>query len=231
MEAVKGESGKPEGPSASRREFFARGLGALAGGVALAAVSSGAERRAFAQRPPGALPEKLFISRCVKCGQCGRACPYKAIQMSEPGSGVAPGTPYIMARSIPCYMCQDIPCVPPCPSGALDPTLTDISKARMGLAALTGRETCIALQGLRCEACYTACPIMDKAITLETRVNERTGRHVVFEPVVHSDACTGCGKCEHACILDQTAIRVMSIATVKGELGAHYRFGWMEQGL
>ena len=46
---------------------------------------------------------------------------------------VALGTPYFNARDVPCEMCDDIPCVKACPTGALDPALKDINKARMGL--------------------------------------------------------------------------------------------------
>ena len=45
----------------------------------------------------------------------------------------------------------------------------------------------------------------------------------------HSDACTGCGKCERACVLETTAIRVMPFELAKGELGHHYRWGWKEK--
>ncbi len=205
------------------------GVAAMAGLLAIAGSAEPA--RGWIQRPPGALPGAAFSSRCIKCGQCLRACPYNAIRMAEPGSGAAPGTPYLAARDVPCYMCADIPCAKACPSGALDRTMSDIAKARMGLAVLAGRETCLALQGLRCEVCYNACPVTGKAITLEYRINERTGVHAVFEPVVHSDHCTGCGKCEHACVLDLPAIRVMDPAAAQGEVGHHYRFGWKkEQG-
>ena len=106
-------------------------------------------------------------------------------------------------------MCDDIPCVPACPSGALDPALTDINDARMGLAVLIDRQNCLNLQGLRCDVCYRVCPLLDEAISLVVSRNSRTGRHAVFEPVVNPDSCTGCGQCEKACVLETAAIKVL----------------------
>lgn len=185
---------------------------------------------AQALRPPGALVESDFLSACVRCGLCVEACPYDTLSLGRPFvSRVANGTPYFEAREIPCEMCEDIPCVVACPSGALDHNLTDIDDARMGLAVLIDRETCLNLNGLRCDICYRVCPLIDEAITLERRRNERTGAHAVFEPVVHSDACTGCGKCERACILELAAIKVIPLELAKGEIGKHYRLGWEEK--
>ena len=65
-------------------------------------------------------------------------------------------------------------------------------------------------------------------ITLELERNTRTGKHARFLPTVHSDACTGCGKCEKVCVLEQPAIKVLPLSLAKGELGHHYRFGWLE---
>lgn len=59
--------------------------------------------------------------------------------------------------------------------------------------------------------------------------NTRTGKHARFLPTVHSDACTGCGKCEKVCVLEQPAIKVLPLSLAKGELGHHYRFGWLEE--
>lgn len=69
---------------------------------------------------------------------------------------------------------------------------------------------------------------IDEAITLELERNTRTGKHARFLPTVHSDACTGCGKCEKVCVLEQPAIKVLPLSLAKGELGHHYRFGWLE---
>jgi len=73
------------------------------------------------------------------------------------------------------------------------------------------------------------CPLIDKAITLEIQHNQRTTKHAMFLPTVHSDACTGCGKCEKACVLEEAAIRVFPVKLAKGEMGHHYRLGWEEK--
>jgi ferredoxin-type protein NapG len=158
-----------------------------------------------------------------------RACPYNTLRLAELGDGVVSGTPYFTGRKVPCEMCQDIPCVKACPSGALDPQLKDIDRARMGLAVIVDQETCLNYQGLRCDVCYRVCPAIDKAITLDVRHNERTQKHAMFIPIVHSEHCTGCGKCEKSCVLEEAAIKVLPLKQAKGELGRHYRLGWKEK--
>ncbi len=212
----------------SRREFLldaakmACGAGALGAGLALYGKQAAA-RPAEALRPPGALEEGGFLGACLRCGLCVRGCPYDVLSLARPEQPVATGTPFFTARAKPCEMCEDIPCVKACPSGALDHALTDIGKAKMGLAVLSDHETCLNFLGLRCDVCYRVCPRIDKAITLETLHNERTGKHAMFLPTVHSDQCTGCGKCEAACVLESAAIKVLPIPLAKGRQGTHYR--------
>lgn len=79
---------------------------------------------------------------------------------------------------------------------ALNKDIASIDDSRMGLAVLLDQENCLNFQGLRCDVCYRECPKIDEAITLELDRNMRTGKHARFLPTVHSDACTGCGKCE-----------------------------------
>jgi len=218
----------------SRRNFLVS-MARTAGGVSLLGLGLGLYSRqsislpADAIRPPGVADEKDFLSACIRCGLCVRDCPYDTLKLAQLGDDVVVGTPYFEARKVPCEMCDDIPCVKACPTGALEPQLTNIDDARMGLAVVSDQENCIAFQGLRCEVCYNVCPARGKAITLDRQHNVRTGKHALFIPVVHSDACTGCGKCEHACILDQAAIKVFPIQLAKGELGKHYRLGWEEK--
>ncbi|MHB8808555.1 MAG: ferredoxin-type protein NapG [Desulfobulbaceae bacterium] len=218
----------------SRRQFFAETMTAAAGALVLAAGLLTFQRAsralpAYAVRPPGALPEELFLGACLRCGQCVRACPYDALRLARLGDEVPTGTPYFIARENPCRMCEDIPCLKACPSGALSRDLTTIYAARMGLAVLLDHENCLNHLGLRCDVCYRTCPLLDQAITLEVQVNQRSGVHTLFLPVVHSKHCTGCGKCENACVLENAAIKVLPLAQARGELGRHYRLGWEEK--
>lgn len=225
---------KPPASKPPRRQFLidmaktACGVGLMGTGLALYAKQARA-LPPLALRPPGALPESEFQGACIRCGLCVRDCPYNILELARPEAAVATGTPYFTARTLPCEMCEDIPCVKACPTGALDHQLTDIAKAKMGLAVLIDHETCLNFLGMRCDVCYRVCPLIDKAITLETVHNQRTSRHAMFLPTVHSEACTGCGKCEKACVLDEAAIKVYPIKLAKGELGHHYRLGWEEK--
>ena len=213
-----------------RRGFLvdaARAACAVGAASLLIGVGGGSRARAAtALRPPGALAEDEFLGACVRCGLCVRACPYDTLSLAGLAAGAPTGTPFFEARKIPCEMCEDIPCVVACPTGALDKGLTDITRARMGSAVLVGHETCLNVLGLRCDVCYRVCPLLDKAIRLEIRHNERTGRHAYLIPVVDTSACTGCGKCEKACVLEEAAIKVLPSNLAAGKLGAHYRVGW-----
>jgi len=203
------------------------GLGSLALGLY---TSQSRVLASQAIRPPGAQKENDFLGACVRCGLCVRDCPYDTLKLAELGEPVALGTPYFTARETPCEMCEDIPCVVTCPTGALDHSLTNINDARMGLAVVIDQEGCIAFQGLRCEVCFNVCPVRNKAITIDIQHNSRTGMHAKFIPVVHSSDCTGCGKCEEACIVDgESAIKVMPIKLAVSGGSPHYRKGWEEK--
>jgi ferredoxin-type protein NapG len=223
-----------KGEGVSRRQFIgdalktACGVGLFGFGLGLYARSA-SSLPAAAIRPPGALPEDRFNGACIRCGLCVRDCPFAMIHLAKLGDPVPTGTPFFYAREKGCEMCEDIPCVAACPTNALGHDLTDINQARMGLAVLVDHENCLAFLGLRCEVCYQICPIKDEAITLDRQHNPRSGKHAFFIPVVHSERCTGCGKCEEACILEQAAIKVLPKHLAKGELGRHYRVGWEQK--
>ena len=234
---VQGDGHAPPGfgrNRVNRRQFLTESARTACGasilGLALGLLANGARSRAATTlRAPGAGEERDFLAACVRCGLCVRDCPYDTLRLAKFGDDAALGTPYFVAREVPCEMCEDIPCVAACPTGALDPGLIDINDARMGLAVLVDQETCLNFLGLRCGVCYRICPLIDKAITLESEHNPRTGLHAFYIPKVHSDFCTGCGKCEKACVLEEAAIKVLPQTLAKGRLGSHYRLGWEEK--
>jgi len=222
-------------PRQPQRRSFLRDVAGAGAAAGLAALGVGlyagqtAARPAEALRPPGAIAEDRFLGACVRCGLCVRDCPYGTLSLASLGDGVVTGTPYFTARAVPCEMCEDVPCVRACPTGALDPALKEIGDARMGLAVLVDQENCLNVLGLRCDVCYRVCPAIDKAITLAPLHNPRSDRHALLVPTVHSDHCTGCGKCEKSCVLEEAAIKVLPLALAKGRGGAHYRKGWEEK--
>ena len=234
----------------NRRKFMATtlqsvGLTAL-GGLLWSGYTNEVKASPLVLRPPGAIKEDDFLRACIKCGLCAEACQNRetnldketglpkqgTLQMAKGGDHKLIGTPFFIPTEVPCFMCEDIPCVPVCPSGALDQLLVsndkgelDINKASMGLAVVH-KESCIAFWGIQCDACYRACPLLGEAITIEMHRNERTGKHTFMLPIVNDNACTGCGLCEQACVTEKPAIFVLPNETAKGKAGDHYVKGW-----
>ena len=211
---------------------MAKGAGlATMGGFIWSAHLSEATASPLTLRPPGALKESDFLKTCIKCGLCVLACPFDTLLLAKPGDNKPLGTPYFVPREIPCYMCPEIPCVPVCPTGALDEASVtkdeklDINIADMGIAVVDS-SSCIAFWGIQCDACYRACPLMGVAITIDYAKNERTGKHAYMRPVVQNDSCTGCGMCEKACVTEKAAIFVLPREVALGRAGDYYIKGW-----
>lgn len=190
----------------SRRKAIASVVALGAGGALLATRMQG-ERRAPLPtdriRPPGALPEPAFLDACVRCGLCVQACPYDTLHLADLATPVPAGTPCFVARATPCEMCEDIPCTAACPTGALRPSLHDIRQAHMGTAGLSTPQRCLSYIGAAyCDSCFRACPVKGQAIRMQ---HGRTAAGGQFQPVVDAAHCTGCGLCEKACVLEDTA--------------------------
>lgn len=226
----------------SRREVFKkalRGAGLLGlGGAVWSSTAVKLKASDVVLRPPGAIEEKEFVKACIRCGTCVESCPYNTLKLANIEDPIALGTPFFIPREKPCYMCTDAPCVPVCPSGALDkelitkssgktPDRLDINKAKMGVAVVD-EEACLAFWGIQCDACYRNCPLIGEAITLEFKPNERTGKHAYLEPHVHKGICTGCGLCEYACVTEKAAIFILPRKIGAGEVNARYIRGWEE---
>jgi MauM/NapG family ferredoxin protein len=141
-------------------------------------------------RPPGAVAERDFVRRCIKCGKCAQVCPDRTIRMASMQWGSRYGTPMIFARDIPCYLCMKCPEV--CPTGALDTRLSRPEDVDMGVAVID-EDTCLAFNGIICRSCYDHCPFHREGIIMRDE----------HYPVVNPDVCVGCGICEHVCVADE----------------------------
>lgn len=141
-------------------------------------------------RPPGAVDEVLFMERCTQCGDCAKACPYGSITFHPQN-----GTPIIFADQMPCYLCEDVPCIASCATEALLP-VEGLGQIRMGLAVVS-HKACTAGQG--CHACASKCPMDALSMDFDTQ-----------QLVVTTERCVGCGLCEQVCrtVNDRVAIRV-----------------------
>lgn len=135
-------------------------------------------------RPPGALPEKEFLARCLHCGQCAQVCPFDCISIVTGFNPFRSGTPGIDPKISPCRLCMR--CSAICPSEALKNV--PVENVKMGEGKLE-RKRCHTWEGfILCRSCFERCPLKGKAIILEKGMY----------PVV-TEKCVGCGICEHVC--------------------------------
>ncbi len=143
-------------------------------------------------RPPGALAEPDFLEKCTRCTDCAEACPYDSIRRLGPEFGPAAGTPAIIPTESPCYLCQDTPCIPACPDGAL--VMLPVAQVSIG-TALIDLNACYVSQGQRCNYCVKRCPLGQSAIAFDPN----------GLPSIE-DGCVGCGVCAYLCPADAIVI-------------------------
>jgi MauM/NapG family ferredoxin protein len=168
-------------------------------------------------RPPGALDELEFLTKCTRCDKCMPACPENAILIAPPSAGLALKTPYLDPRSVPCFLCTSLPCIAACEDGALiwpkrtlaGGTVIDGPRAvHMGTARVK-QTRCVTWEtvdrGARaCRICVDRCPYPEEAL----RISEPREGETIGHPVVDAEICTGCGICVFACPAEPTAIIV-----------------------
>lgn len=207
----------------SRRRFL-RTLAA----VGLAAATLGAVRcwsaRVFAAtpfRPPGALPENAFLSRCSRCGRCVAACPSRLLRfdalpstdktdnVGKNGATVSDEPPAKTAATVktsPLYrpapelvfddgaFCEKdcVACGTACPTGAISPLTLDVKKRYKITTVEFKIEHCLIYYQQECAICRRECPF--DAIDLVWNEEEYASL-----PVVAVQKCVGCGRCVAFC--------------------------------
>jgi polyferredoxin len=196
-------------PEARPREEFSLSRRRLLGGLGIGAVFALGANTELAQthsnplriRPPGSIPEEMFIDVCVRCSQCMKACLTNGLQPAISEAGISGfWTPILVPKigycAQPCTLCGQV-----CPSGAiLDFTVEEKKDIKIGLASIY-RDECIAWYADQlCLVCDEHCSY--KAIVWK----EVEGRK---RPFVDEEKCTGCGECETYCpVIPRRAIRV-----------------------
>jgi MauM/NapG family ferredoxin protein len=164
-------------------------------------------------RPPGA-SENDMAAKCIRCGECIKACPTGAIQPSRVQEGAETyWTPVIVPRTGFCqYSCNA--CGQTCPVAAIPPLpLAEKQVTPIGRAFID-RDRCLPwAQNIPCIVCEEMCPVPQKAILLNNvEVETGDGNRIALQrPTVLAGRCIGCGLCEYKCpISGESAIRVQA---------------------
>lgn len=143
-------------------------------------------------RPPGAVAEVDFLEACTRCGDCATACPHDVILEGPARLREAARTPIVDPLAAPCRMCEDLPCIAACETGALRPE----APAALGAARVAPLD-CLNRLSSPCSVCVERCPVPG-AIDFVGDV-----------PEVNERLCTGCGVCQHVCPAPQNAILLL----------------------
>ena len=156
-------------------------------------------------RPPGALGEAEFISRCTRCGACIGACLTGGLQPAFLETGFeGMWTPVLVGRlggcEAECNLCGKV-----CNTQAIRYfPLDEKKKLKMGKAVID-RDLCLAWKEERvCYLCDEVCPC--GAIGFVREANAAFDK-----PKVLADKCTGCGLCEWKCPVEPPAIYVIPL--------------------
>ncbi|MFQ6069359.1 MAG: 4Fe-4S binding protein [Candidatus Aminicenantales bacterium] len=172
-------------------------------------------------RAPGALPEEKFLRKCVKCGECMKACPTNGLQPAFAEAGLEGiWTPVLVPRIGYCeYYCSL--CSQVCPTGAIkELSVQEKLKVKIGLAWVDKNRCIPYALGTPCIVCEEHCPTSPKAIKfVKTEVKLPDGSiKTPSAPVVDLDLCIGCGICEYKCpVVDKPAIYITSVGESRSE--------------
>ncbi len=219
-------------PDTDRRTALAAaGAGALFLPVARVADALDVNYASKVIRPPGAVEEREFLERCIRCAECMKVCPNNALHPAFFEAGIEGiWTPIFIMRigycEHSCVLCGQV-----CPTGAIQ-KITEKQKLGLGVppvkvgTAFYDHGRCLpwAMQ-TPCIVCEEFCPTSPKAIWVEEVEapvrSEKPGPNgepppmktvKLQRPHVDPALCIGCGACEKVCpVQDQPAVYVTSV--------------------
>ncbi len=216
-------------PDIGRRKAIT-GLAAGAAIVPLMRANTGLGkgRHDLLLRPPGALDEGAFLSRCIRCGECMKVCPNNSLHPTLDQAGIEGlWTPTLVPRigycEPSCVLCSEA-----CPTGAIWQITPKEKGWVVGVGVQNGGNQPVRLgtafydrgrclpwaEATECIVCEEWCPVSPKAIYVEeAEVIDSAGRtKTLKQPRIDPSRCVGCGACEYACPLqDRPAVYVTSI--------------------
>ncbi|UCH20263.1 MAG: 4Fe-4S binding protein [Deltaproteobacteria bacterium] len=171
-------------PDLSKREFVFTFLSGAAAAPLLRLNGNLTDNwKAGLVRPPGAVFEKEFLSRCIKCGQCMRVCPTNVIHPAGLIAGVEGLWTPVLNFRIGTSGCQHkcIACGNVCPTAAIRPISLDERLGRNRFAAsgpliigtaFIDRGRCLPwAMDKPCIVCQENCPVSPKAIFTREQFN------------------------------------------------------------
>ncbi|MBN1882555.1 MAG: 4Fe-4S binding protein [Deltaproteobacteria bacterium] len=152
-------------------------------------------------RPPGAREEPLFLSRCVKCGECMMVCPTGGLQPDLVRGGLeGMYSPILVPRigycEYHCTLCGQV-----CPTGAIEKlSVAEKLETVIGMAYIDTNRCLPYAHGINCMVCEEHCPTADKAIKFREPIGETSADgSQLKQPYVINNLCVGCGICENKC--------------------------------
>lgn len=172
-------------------------------------------------RPPGALHERDFLKKCVRCGECMKVCLTNGLQPTFLEAGLEGiWTPILVPKigycEYRCTLCGQV-----CPTGAIKQfAVEDKTKIKIGLAMIDKGRCLPYAHKKQCIVCEEVCPTPKKAIWFEkVSVKNRDDLEVILQqPHVDLDLCIGCGICETKCpVVDKPAIYITSIGETRSK--------------
>lgn len=142
--------------------------------------------------PPGSISSYNMARHCTACQLCVSACPNNVLRPStDPMQLMQPVMSFERGYCRPeCTRCSQV-----CPTGAIQ-RITPEEKTAIHIGhAVWIEQNCIPVtNGDSCGACARHCPA--EAIEM---IGKEVNGHTVEVPLVNTEKCIGCGKCEHLC--------------------------------